>query len=86
MSKLRKKPTYKKKLMRLGLALIAGFMLLATFAPWISPQDPRAMNLPLRYQGPSWHHPFGLDENGGDVFAKVVYGARVSLGVALSVV
>ena len=37
-------------------------------------------------QPPSAEHPFGLDENGSDVMAKVVYGARVSLGVALAVV
>jgi peptide/nickel transport system permease protein len=44
------------------------------------------MSLADRLQGPTWSHPLGLDENGSDVFAKLVYGARVSLGVAWSVI
>jgi peptide/nickel transport system permease protein len=58
----------------------------AVFAPWITPEDPNEMHLPLRYEAPSFSHPFGRDENGGDVFTKVVYGARISLAVSLGVV
>lgn len=56
-------------------------LLLALFAPVLSPQDPNYMSLSERFASPSIKHPFGLDENGSDVFAKVAYGARISLGV-----
>ncbi|MBK8202222.1 MAG: ABC transporter permease [Bdellovibrionales bacterium] len=61
-------------------------LLLALFAPILSPQDPNYMSLSERFAGPSIKHPFGLDENGSDVFAKVAYGARISLGVGITVV
>lgn len=79
-------PAYKKRLMIIGASMIAVIVFVAIFAPWISVQDPNTMNLEQRLEAPSWNHPFGLDENGSDVFSKVVYGARVSLLVALSVV
>lgn len=44
------------------------------------------MSLQDRFEPPSWEHPFGLDQNGSDVLAKVVYGARISLLVSLTVV
>ncbi|MCB0391385.1 MAG: ABC transporter permease [Bdellovibrionales bacterium] len=75
-----------RNLMIVGASLISLMVLIAIFAPYIAPQDPNIMSLADRYQGMSWQHPFGLDENGSDVLAKVVYGARVSLAVSLSVV
>lgn len=72
--------------MKIGLAMISMFATLAVFAPFLAGQDPRAMSLPDRLSPPSREHWLGRDENGGDVFSKLVYGARVSLGVALTVV
>lgn len=69
-----------------GLAIVLLTLVAAIFAPWIAPQDPETMSLSQGLQGPSLLHPLGLDENGCDVLAKVVYGARVSLGVAWSVI
>jgi len=34
--------------------------------------------------GPSWHHPFGTDDLGQDLLARVLYGGRISLGVGLT--
>ena len=34
--------------------------------------------------GPSWHHPFGTDDLGQDILARVLYGGRISLGVGLT--
>ena len=79
-------PFHKKILMLIGAGIILSMMLIAVAAPLLVAQDPNAMNLPQRYEPPSWSHPFGLDENGSDVFSKVIYGSRVSLSVALSVV
>ena len=69
-----------------GLAIVALVTLGALFAPWITGQDPADMSLPDRLAPPSAEHWLGRDENGGDVFTKLLYGARVSLLVAASVV
>ena len=69
-----------------GVCIIAVMALIAVTAPWIAPHDPHAMSLSTRLHGPSASHPLGQDENGSDVLSKVMYGARVSLGVAWSVV
>jgi len=72
--------------MAAGLFVVALMAAAALLAPWISPSDPHTMSLMDRLQPPSAQHWFGLDENGSDVLTKVIYGARVSLGVAFSVV
>lgn len=69
-----------------GLVLIGLMAFLAIFAPILSQHDPFTMSLASRYQPPTLTHPFGLDQNGADVFSQVLYGARVSLSVAFSVV
>lgn len=75
-----------KVLIYTGSLLIFFVVIIAILAPWIAVQDPLSMSLADRYQGPSFAHPFGLDQNGSDVFSRVVYGARVSLLVAFIVV
>lgn len=70
----------------IGGFLIGLIVLAALFAPWIAGADPRAQNLSNMLQPPSWAHPFGTDDNGRDIFARVIYGARISLmEVGLSV-
>jgi peptide/nickel transport system permease protein len=70
----------------IGFVIVIVTFFVAAFAPWLAPQSPDLMSLPDQLQGPSLAHPLGLDENGSDVMAKIVYGARVSLGVAWSVI
>ena len=62
-----------------GLAIVVGLVALAVFAPWIADRPPDAQNLRLRLRPPSLEHPFGTDEFGRSVLARVAYGARVSL-------
>ncbi len=50
------------------------------------PFDPAAQELPLRLEGPTGNHWFGLDELGRDILSRVLLGARVSLLVGLVVV
>jgi len=69
-----------------GAALVAGTMLVALAAPWIAPGDPAAQLLERRLESPSRDHPLGLDELGRDIYTRLVYGARVSVGVGLAVV
>ena len=69
-----------------GLLSLGLIVLTAGLAPWFRPYDPLAMDLSHLLAGPSLKHPFGLDENGHDLLAQVLYGARVSIMVAFSVV
>jgi peptide/nickel transport system permease protein len=71
---------------RVGAAIVVLALLAALFAPVVSPFDPAAQELPLRLEGPTGMHWFGLDELGRDIFARVLYGARISLLVGLVVV
>src|SRR5487761_239488 len=70
----------------LGFALLAVFIVLAVFAPWSAPADPAAIHLHARLQAPSQLHLFGTDELGRDILSRVIYGTRISLFVATSVV
>ena len=69
-----------------GIVFIAIFLGFALFAPWVAPQDPAAINLPARLMGPSAQHWFGTDELGRDIFSRIIFGARVSMLVGVSVV
>ncbi len=75
-----------------GLVVIAAFVLLAIFAPLVSPYDPLATNWALVRKPASAAHWFGTDELGRDILTRVIFGARaslmaglVSVGIALSV-
>jgi len=68
-----------------GAVLLALMILMALLAPWLGTVDPQAL-LPLhRLKPPSAAHWFGTDMLGRDLYSRVVYGARVSLIVGLSV-
>ncbi|MGE4133981.1 MAG: ABC transporter permease [Bdellovibrionales bacterium] len=69
-----------------GGILVLVFVLMALLAPAIARHDPNLLSLPDRLAPPSADHWLGQDENGADVFAILVYGSRVSLAVAFSVV
>ena len=69
-----------------GLLILALFAALALFAPHIATYPPAAIDLNHRLASPSAAHWFGTDELGRDTFSRVVYGARISLLVAISVV
>jgi peptide/nickel transport system permease protein len=76
----------KQPLAAIGLALLLIFVICAVFAPWLAPDDPAALDLHGRLTGPSAAHWFGTDELGRDIFSRTMYGARISLIVAVSVV
>nr|WP_281245519.1 ABC transporter permease [Granulicella pectinivorans] len=70
----------------IGVILLLGFILCAVFAPWLAPQDPAQLDLPGRLTSPSHAHWFGTDELGRDILSRSIYGARISMIVAVSVV
>ena len=71
---------------RVGLALTLFLVIIALAAPWISPADPTAQNLPARLAAPGMSHWMGTDELGRDILSRIVYGTRVSMIVSVSVV
>ena len=68
---------------RIGLVILALFILMALLAPLVAPQSPTSTDF-TPYAGPSSDHFFGTSGNGQDVFSQFLYGARVSLLVGLS--
>jgi peptide/nickel transport system permease protein len=67
----------------LGGAIVTLVVLAALFAPLLTPHDPVKLNIPARFQPPSAQHWFGTDQYGRDIFARVLYGARYDLLIAV---
>jgi peptide/nickel transport system permease protein len=66
-----------------GLVIVLFVMLVAIFAPVISPANPLKQNLAQYLKPPSHSHYFGTDELGRDLFSRVIYGARTSLALGI---
>lgn len=73
----------KNKMAVFSLFLIAFFVLLALFTPWIAPYPFDEIAFERIGQGPSWSHWFGTDDLGRDLFTRTLYGLRVSIAVGL---
>lgn len=71
---------------RLALTVLLALGIAAAAAPLLARQDPAAQPdiVHAKYLPPSAEHPFGTDAYSRDVYSRVLYGARVSLGVALA--
>jgi peptide/nickel transport system permease protein len=77
---------WRNTLTRISLIIVVLLVLLAVFAPWVVPYpahtrsatDPAHSLLP-----PGAEHFFGTDEQGRDVFSRVIFGTRISLRTAL---
>ncbi len=75
----------------IGFVIVGVFLTAAIFAPLIAPEDPTGAGVDDLLNrrgttccpGPSAEHLFGLDEQGRDVFSRVVYGARYSLMIGI---
>jgi peptide/nickel transport system permease protein len=70
----------------IGILLMLCFGLMALLAPVLAPYDPAALDLTHRLAGPSAAHWLGTDELGRDILSRAIFGARLSLTVAISVV
>ncbi len=68
---------------RIGLIVVAMLLLLAILAPLLARHDPIRVDLLRQLQPPSAEHWMGTDIQGRDVWARLVYGARISLAVGL---
>ncbi|WP_368271144.1 ABC transporter permease [Enterocloster lavalensis] len=85
-----KKRNWRKFFGKYNMVLIGGIMFLimvivAFLATSIAPYDPQHMNMMESLRPPSAAHLCGTDEFGRDVFSRIIYGARISLSISLSV-
>ncbi len=77
------KSFFHNKVAVISLAIIVIIMLMAVFAPFLSSYDPEKQDLLSRLKAPNAEHILGTDELGRDVFTRMIYGARVSLLIAI---
>lgn len=70
------------KMLLLSLVLVIIWLFLALISPWIVPQDPFAVHMEERLQAGSMIHWMGTDSLGRDEFSRILYGSRVTLGIA----
>jgi peptide/nickel transport system permease protein len=67
----------------IGAVIMAAFLVMAMFAPNIATFDPLTTNARISLAPPGGEHVLGADFMGRDVFARIVYGARISLAVSV---
>jgi peptide/nickel transport system permease protein len=67
----------------IGGTIVGFFVIVAIFAPFIAPYDPTRGNLADSYLPPSPAHWFGTNIQGQDVFSRIVFGSRLTLGIAV---
>ena len=69
---------------RFGLVIVGAFSIISLGAPLFSPFDPSAQNLSMSVRPPSFSHLLGTDLFGRDLLSRLIYGARVSMGIGIS--
>jgi peptide/nickel transport system permease protein len=72
------------KLAVLSAVILATMVLLVAFGPWIWRVPINEIDFAARLTPPSLAHPFGTDDLGQDLFARMLYGGRISLSVGLT--
>jgi peptide/nickel transport system permease protein len=71
----------------IGLFLVTLVALVGLLSPVFIPADAAtAMDMTARLSPPTWKHPFGTDQLGRDLFVRVLLGAQLSLGIAVTAV
>ena len=88
-ARLRRRPfgnaAWRHPLAIAGLLIAGGWIAIAIFAPLLAPHDPLEQSA-MAFVPPSSRHWFGTDELGRDTFSRVLYGARISIPLALLLV
>ncbi|MEO0382527.1 MAG: ABC transporter permease [Pseudomonadota bacterium] len=76
----------------IGATVVIAFVLLAIFAPLVSPHDPFEQNLLLRLKPPFWHtesqpgYWLGTDQLGRDYLSRLIYGTRISIALGFGAI
>ncbi|MFN7984062.1 MAG: ABC transporter permease [Vicinamibacterales bacterium] len=73
-------------MLKTGAVLVGLAVLAAVLGPLVDSSNPSTQILALRLAAPSFAHPFGMDELGRDILARILTGARISLLVGVAVV
>jgi peptide/nickel transport system permease protein len=73
----------RNKMARAGSVLLVIILLMAVFAPLLTKYDYAAIDMPNKFQPPSLKHLCGTDDFGRDIFSRLAYGTRWSLGLGL---
>ncbi len=74
---------FRYRLSSISLAILVVLTLAAIFAPLISPYDRFEMDFSVRLRGPMLGHWLGTDESGRDLLSRIIWGGRITLGVAI---
>jgi peptide/nickel transport system permease protein len=78
-------PSFRRFTMLLGAAIVSLALLVALFAPYLTPHDPFVQDLNLRMIPPVWMdggqpaHLLGTDQIGRDYLSRLIYGTRISM-------
>jgi peptide/nickel transport system permease protein len=81
----RRLPAFRHLATLLGALIVAAALLIAIFAPYLTPHDPFAQDLNLRLIPPVWMdgsqpaHLLGTDQIGRDYLSRLIYGTRISM-------
>jgi peptide/nickel transport system permease protein len=67
-----------------SLAVLALLALAILIGPWLWPVSINDIDFTARLSSPSWDHPFGTDDLGQDLLARMIYGGRISLAVGFA--
>jgi peptide/nickel transport system permease protein len=74
---------FRYRLSIVSLVILVILVLAAIFAPLIAPYDRFKMDFSVRLQGPIVGHWLGTDESGRDLLSRIIWGGRITLGVAI---
>lgn len=72
------------KLAMLSAGVLLFMVLAVAFGPLVWPVPINEIDFGAKLQGPSWKHPFGTDDLGQDILARMLYGGRISISVGLA--
>lgn len=66
-----------------GIIVVLVVVALALLAPWITPYDPTAIDVPRRLEGPSSDYWLGTDHLGRDLLSRIIGGTRIALKISV---
>jgi peptide/nickel transport system permease protein len=72
------------RLAAVSAAILMAMLLAVAFGPLVWQVPINDIDFSAHLQGPSWHHPFGTDDLGQDLLARMLYGGRITLAVGLA--
>src|SRR5215472_11681689 len=72
------------KLAVASTAILVSMLLAVAFGPLLWQVPINDIDFSAHLEGPSWNHPFGTDDLGQDLLARMLYGGRISLAVGLT--